>query len=247
VTKSSAIRLFRNLIVGILATLFFLIVAIRVQQYVLRAHAERLLGQVRALDLGRATFADAQQIFRQWPSARDEGPCVPIQCDFAIRLSDLCDSHLGSCLDYPQLRRVYESLGGRSATVTADVSVRDGLVENKAFRVNILVSPQETDLFGPFGYSLIGRASTSQASETRSWPTGTSRHPEYYIGQPSGCEICVSVYTVFTPYADPTDIQRLMQFNLSCLTRWRSPCRTQGDIMPAAWKEAQDDRTGLHP
>ena len=87
-TKSSATRLLRSLIVGVFATLFFLILAIRFQQYLLRTHAKRLLGQVRSLDLGQATFADAQHIFRQWPSARDANPCVPTQCDFEIGLSD---------------------------------------------------------------------------------------------------------------------------------------------------------------
>jgi hypothetical protein len=241
VIKSSAIRLLRNLAVGVFATLFFLIVAIRVQQYVLRAHAERLLEQVRALELGRTTFADSQYVFRQWQSARAEGPCVPVQCDFEVRLSDFCVSHFKFCAGHLQWLRVYESLGGRSSAVTADVSVRDGLVRGKSFRVNVGVSPHETDLFGPFGYSLLGTAGTVPSNP----PQTAARHPEYYIGQPSGCELCVSVYTVFTPRADPADIQRLMQFDLSCLTRWRSPCRTQGDIMPAAWKQAQDERAGL--
>jgi hypothetical protein len=80
VTKSTPTRLLRSLIVGVFATLFFLIVAIRFRQYLLRTHAERLLGQVRALDLGQATSADAQHIFRQWPSARDAGPCAFRPC-----------------------------------------------------------------------------------------------------------------------------------------------------------------------
>lgn len=243
-TKSSATRLLRNLIVGVFATLFFLIVAVRGQQYVLRARAERLLGQVSALVLGRATFADAQRIFRQWPSARYDGPCVPIRCDFDVRLSDFSVSRYEFRANHPKLLRVYESLGGRDSTVAARVLVQDGLVGGKFINVAVEVYPQETDLFGPFGYGLIGRASTMQTSET--WPTGTSRHPEYYIGQPSGCEICVSVFTVFTPRADPADIQRLMQFDLSCLTRWLSPCRTQGDIMPAAWKQAEEERAGFY-
>jgi len=41
----------------------------------------------------------------------------------------------------------------------------------------------------------------------------------------------------FTPHADPADGQRLMQYDLSCLTRWISPCQTKSDIMPTAGHE----------
>jgi hypothetical protein len=61
-------------------------------------------------------------------------------------------------------------------------------------------------------------------------------HPNYLISRPGGCEICISGYVHFTPYADPGDIRRLMQLNLSCLTRIH-PCLDQNDIMPAAWKQ----------
>ncbi|MGA9391552.1 MAG: hypothetical protein WBV69_14015 [Candidatus Sulfotelmatobacter sp.] len=240
-TKSSATRLLRNFILGALAALCLLIAAIRVQQYVLRFRSERLLREVRALDLGQATFADAQYIFRRWPTTPDADPCVPAHCDFEIRLSDLSYSHLGFWANHPQLQRAYDSLGGRPATVTARVLIHDGLIWGKFFRVEVDVFPQETDLFGPYGYGLIASASTWQASDTRVWQTRTL-HPDYWIGQPSGCEICVAVYTGFTPFANRSDIQRMMQFDLSCLTRWRSPCRTQGDIMPAAWKQAQDEK-----
>jgi hypothetical protein len=232
--------------VGVFATLFFLIVAIRLQQYVLRARSERLLGQVRALDLGGATFADSQRVFQQWPSARDQGPCVPMQCDFEIGISDLSAAHQRFWPNHPQLWHAYVSLGGRPSLVTARVSVHDGVVWSKFFRVVVAVSPHEMHPFNPYGYELIGEARTVQAPNAQSWSTETS-HSQYHIGQPGGCEICVMVYTEFTPYAKPTDIQRLMQFDLSCLTRWRSPCRTQADIMPAAWKQVQSERSGPRP
>jgi hypothetical protein len=158
VTKSSATRLLRSLIVGVFATLFFLILAIRFQQYLLRTHAERLLGQVRALDPGQATFAGARHIFRQWPSARDPDPCVPTQCGFEIGLSDFSVSHLRFSSDHPQLLDAYVFLGGRPSVVTARVLVHDGLVWGKFFRVMVEVSPEETHLFGPYGYGLIGNA-----------------------------------------------------------------------------------------
>jgi hypothetical protein len=43
-------------------------------------------------------------------------------------------------------------------------------------------------------------------------------------------------WTIFTPYAATADVHRLMQLDLSCLTRWYR-CLTQSDIMPAAWAQ----------
>ena len=69
-------------------------------------------------------------------------------------------------------------------------------------------------------------------------------HPDYLIGRPDGCEICVASWAEFTPYAGPADVHRLMQFDLSCLTRWH-PCVTQSDIMPAAWAQYLSDAARL--
>jgi hypothetical protein len=49
----------------------------------------------------------------------------------------------------------------------------------------------------------------------------------------------------FTPYAAPEDVYRLMQLNLSCLTRWH-PCVTQSDIMPAAWVQYLAERSQVN-
>lgn len=61
------------------------------------------------------------------------------------------------------------------------------------------------------------------------------------IGRPGGCEICVEGWAKFTPYTAPADIRRLLQFDLSCLTRWH-PCLTQSDIMPAAWAQYEAEQ-----
>jgi len=65
-------------------------------------------------------------------------------------------------------------------------------------------------------------------------------HRDYIIGRPGGCDgPCVLAYTKFTPYADPADTKRLMQIDLSCLTRW-VPCQDEADILPWPW--AQHDK-----
>jgi hypothetical protein len=56
--------------------------------------------------------------------------------------------------------------------VRARVLVHDGLVWGKFFRVMVEVSPQETHLFGPYGYGSIGNASKDQKSNSPSLKYG---------------------------------------------------------------------------
>ena len=43
-------------------------------------------------------------------------------------------------------------------------------------------------------------------------------------------------YARFTPNAHPSDVQRLMNFDLSCITRWQ-PCLELEQLMPQAWPQ----------
>lgn len=49
--------------------------------------------------------------------------------------------------------------------------------------------------------------------------------------------VCRRGNVLFTPYTAPEDVRRFMRFDLSCLTRLWYDCRTQSDIMPAAWAQ----------
>jgi hypothetical protein len=42
-------------------------------------------------------------------------------------------------------------------------------------------------------------------------------HPNYEIGRPGGCEVCVYGWVKFTPYARREDVHRLMELNFACL------------------------------
>jgi hypothetical protein len=119
--------------------------------------------------------------------------------------------------------------------------MRDGLVWSKGFHVWV-------ETYGhPVGWSGNWRLEftliVSAYSVSRFEPAfgglidqQLMLHPYYLIGRPCGCTICVAGWTKFTPYAAPADVHRLMQLDLSCLTRWRR-CLTQSDIMPVAWAQ----------
>ena len=138
--------------------------------------------------------------------------------------------------------RTYILLGGRPAKITATAGMRDGVLWSKGFSVVMEIYWHNIPEFNPnrwFEYSLIAatRSVPQLDFSGQKWfDPQIARHPNYLISRPSGCEICVMGYVHFTPYADPANVRRLMQVNLSCLTRIR-PCVDQSDIMPAAWKQ----------
>jgi hypothetical protein len=133
-------------------------------------------------------------------------------------------------------------MGGRPAKVTAIVGVRDGVVWSKGFSVGIETYWHNIPEFNPnrwFEYSLLADARSVPRFDSHDQARNDLQltlHPNYLISRPDGCEVCILGYVKFTPYADPSDLHRLMQLNLSCLTRLR-PCLDQSDIMPAAWKQ----------
>jgi len=137
--------------------------------------------------------------------------------------------------------RAYLRFGGRPSQFDANVGMRDGIVWSKGIflQIETFGHPVDWPANEPLEFSLFAGAHTVSRfrySNGQLFNPQLALHPNYMIGRPSGCSVCVAAWTKFTPYADSADISRLMQFDLSCLTRWHS-CVTQGDIMPVAWAQ----------
>jgi hypothetical protein len=139
--------------------------------------------------------------------------------------------------------RAYMRVGGHPAWIAVGIGMREGIVWHKDISINIETpasnGPWTSSDGGPVEYTLIASAqSVSRFSfyETALHNPQLAFHPDYLIGRPGGCEICVAGWVKFTPYVAPTDVRRLMQFDLSCLTRWH-PCLDQNDIMPSVWSQ----------
>jgi hypothetical protein len=130
--------------------------------------------------------------------------------------------------------------------------MRDGIVSTDEIVVSI-----ETYAKGgawsfsdgwPVQYTLIADAHSVprfDLYQTREIDLQLTLHPNYAMGRPGGCEICVLGWVKFTSDAEREDINRLTQFDLSCLTRWH-PCLTQSDLMPAAWAQYVAEHSQLH-
>jgi hypothetical protein len=125
--------------------------------------------------------------------------------------------------------------------VTANVLVFNGLIWEKGFSLNVAVPPEHGPEapFSGYGYTLIG--SSEGVSRFSPYSPAPADHPYYTVGTPAGCTGCLAVYARFTPYADPSDASRLMDFNLECLTRW-NPCRQKEDVMPSVWRQYLAER-----
>jgi hypothetical protein len=149
------------------------------------------------------------------------------------------------------LARADMRVGGRPARVVANVGMNDGIVSSEEIAVFIETYAKNgwsSSDGGTIEYMLIADAYSVpnfDRYETRQIDPQLALHPDYAIGRPGGCEICVEGWVKFTPKAPPEDVKRLTGFDLSCLTRWQ-PCLTQSDIMPAVWAQYLAERTRLY-
>jgi hypothetical protein len=134
-----------------------------------------------------------------------------------------------------QLRIPYNALGGRVGGVTANVDVLDGIVWGKEFAMMLEVPELKLDFLRQSPHTILVDAQSVSAFPVR---RAYSLHDnEIKVWAPGGCEIdCEALYLEFTPYAEPQNLDRLLQFDLSCITRFR-PCRNRAEAMPAAWNE----------
>jgi hypothetical protein len=252
--------------IGISVALFLVLVASQVEQRIYRSRAELLLSQVQSLELRKTPWLEAQRQLKHWAGeSKFNDQCNGTECSVQITLLEPVYGFLSRSLifvhldDYVRWRlklsydegpfvrmvstlsRGYMVIGGRPAKVTATVGMRDGVAWSKGFLVYIEtywhnIPKADSDRW--FEYALIaGLHSVPRFDYGRTLDGDQfTRHPNYVISRPGGCEGCIEGYVNFTHYADPADIHRLMQLNLSCLTRIR-PCLDQSDIMPAAWKQ----------
>src|ERR1700722_19812972 len=124
-------------------------------------------------------------------------------------------------------------MGGHPTKVIGTVGMRDGTVWSKGFQTSI-EAYWHVDEFTALISNVESIPQFDSSTRFISDPQLTL-HPNYVIRRQSGC--CDDFgYVRFTPQADPNDVHRLMQFDLSCLTRIR-PCVDQSEVIPTAWKQ----------
>lgn len=244
----------------------------QIEQRAYRRRVQILLSELETIQLRKTTWGQTQTLLRRWRADRKYDPhCDSGQCSLQITLDNAAHHFIASRnvfvklddyfrwkfkLSYnvgPFVRaefwlfQLYIRTGGHPAQVVAKVGMRNGVVWSKGILLSIETYAHPANQPGNWlwEYSLVANIHSVSRFGYFGIPRIDSEllsHPDYEIGQPGGCEPCVMGWVKFTPYAAPEDIHRLMQLNLSCLTRWH-PCTTQSDIMPAAWSQYLAERT----
>ena len=239
-------RVLRVTGVGVLVLVAGLAAFVQVQQHLLRWRAERLLADIREIQMGKSNWADAQRLMTRWGAWGGwEGSCTAKRCDYQIVMEDSFRALPAFFIPSGQLRiaprtcchwlwKPYMALGGRLSQVNARLEIKEGVVWAKSYFVEIGTFKRIPGESEPVSYSLVGNA-VGMTSFQFDFRPHLLAHPEYLVGRPSGCEGCVLIYSHFSPFADPVIVHQLLDFNLDCLTRLH-PCETVAELMPSAWR-----------
>ncbi|HEY2361785.1 MAG TPA: hypothetical protein VGK36_11745 [Candidatus Angelobacter sp.] len=238
-------RIWRFVAKAVFAGVITLMGAIRIDQALFRRDSEHLISIIRAFQVGSTTPAQAQQMLQRWPQVKDaKGDCSR-QCWIGITLQDSFRRNADFFVRHRRLMSIYISLGGTLAEVRASMQFVNAAFRAHSIGVYVYVPPFRNAEKVWSDYTLIAAASivpepTRPGQQLQRTPNPL--HPSYRVGPRGGCDGCLIVDVTFAPESNPQDMNRLMQFDLSCLNRWWRPCRTQADIMPAAWKQFLQDQ-----
>jgi hypothetical protein len=236
------LRFTKQFAVFAIAVVITIIAAIQIDQRLMRRDAEALLSDLRKLEVGVTTQSDARQILNRWPQAAKLKEDCHGGCWIGVTLNDFSRKHNDFFIRRRHFLGLYIMLGGQLAEVRASVEFVNGIFQVDTVGAYLYVAPYRGADNTWQQYTLIGATSIAEPRSGRPNPARGKLHPTYLVGPHAGCDGCMLNEVRFMPDVTSYDRKRLMQFDFSCLTRWLHPCRTQGDIMPAAWQQYMDDQ-----
>jgi len=231
-------------------------VYLRIEQYRFRRQAERLLSDVRELELKKASAAEVRLVVRKWGFEEWQGPdkpCTEDECVYRLKLMpEPARAHsLPDPFVAAPIAHIFDWLGLRPSLVQSWIKIRGNALRSLSFSVYTL--GRGCAQGGGSGCMLLGDAGTKRGDG--SWSAHdqpdvklkhTLMHPTYLVGTlpallnaDTGGSPAVIVWTEFSSDASAADVSRLMQFDLSCLTRFR-PCKNR-DLMSTAWAQSVED------
>lgn len=234
-------RIFPSCAAAVLLVVISAVLFVEIQKRILRYRAEKLLSDVRSLTLRQSSFAQADEVRRKWHKwikYEDRNDCNPARCDFGVFLQDLSLKHQ-QLFEHPWVSRIYDMVGGRATSIAMRLSVRDGLVWKKSIGVGIEV--ESYDVNGSvFPILLEGSASTAPRIDLAIL---NPAHTEYRIWTHDRNP---NLNIEFNPYASTQDVKRLIEFDLSCISR-RRRCTKPEELMPNAWRQLISESAVYNP
>jgi len=206
-------------------------------QQLLRHRGERLLADIRSLDVNHATWSDASPIMQKWSRwGSAKADCSETACDYRIDIVQTLPPLLVGSPDAAArnwLPRMMDHVGLRSAAARAGIVIEHGVVTSKYFGEQVTLPLHDwsaTDDYIP--YLSVASTETSHfhehtAGQTLLHPNRTAQHVKTYLD------------LTFSPEEDPSEQSALVSFRFNCITQFR-PCEHESDILPEALRILHD-------
>jgi hypothetical protein len=214
-------------------------------QWLLRRRAEKLLADIRSLNVAHSGWPEAQRVMNKWGAwSSAAGSCTAELCNYRVTLAQILPQAM---IGYPEkgarnwLPRLINHLGLRSVAVRGGFNMGHGVVTAKWFaeQVTLPVSAWDSSAasLGDAPYIPDLAISSGEFTEYPSYGTEPSSDPYRRLQNWKG-PYGITVYTL--PQEDASERAALLDFQFSCITRF-SPCLSQGEILPEAWNMVQED------
>jgi multisubunit Na+/H+ antiporter MnhE subunit len=240
-----------GLVVGMV---LLITLALKADAYVLRLRSERLLADVRSLQVRKTTVAEARRVLQKWQKETLDFEIFGDKWRFWTSLADSITSmearYTPNDSMWAWVMRVEWAsrfIGWRRMGVQTLIDVRKGVVWDKHFTVIVQTPPEKASNDGLYGeVATTSRFYEGSSAGSNGQILQTLVHPDYVVVQRRIRLLpyfmgASAMLVLLTPSADPAVVRHFEGFDFSCMTRW-FPCRKVAELMPTAWTQFQEDQ-----
>jgi len=231
-------RVFGALIVALLLA----IVAIHIRAEVFRWRAERLLSRVKTLRVEVTPYSAVSALRKDYFSNVVENEeCTEQRCEFSINLTQWESlTHLRWKHPWTERPRFYAVLllrhfGLRPTDFGVGLRV-EGRILRAASIGLVPMSVIERPEYAPRGFlsNFFVTARSEGNFRRRLYRSSIYAHPNLMVWEPDACTGCSGAITAeFTWQANQQELDKALDFNLSCITGFRD-CKSAGEYLPSA-------------
>lgn len=235
-------RVTRRIAVSLIVALLLPILVVRINAVVFRWRVGHLLNEVKALRVEQTPYSVVSKLRQEYLSnIREKESCDEQRCEFSIDLN-LWDSliHLTWKHPWTERARYYTVLllrgsGLRPTFFSVWLRVNGGTL--RSMNVGLApISVIEHPEYAPHGFLSNFFATARSAGNFRRllYRSSIYSHPNLMVWEPSACTGCSGAITAeFTWQASQQELDKAMDFNLSCITRFRD-CTSVEQFLPSA-------------
>jgi len=208
-----------------------------VSQWLLRYRAEKLLVDIRSLEINRSKSEEAQALLTKWREWGEvESVCNAGTChSYVFIRSGFPEMLRGGPEEGPAnlIPRIFDQIGLRTVGARAGFTLENGVVTSKGF-VEMVALPVHDWFLRGNAYVPELAISVDEASAFSDYDLHfvAPSHPfrmAHFMKGPYG------VIIKFKPEEQISEQTAMMDFHFSCMTQF-FPCHKESDILPASAK-----------